>query len=83
MNLGVLIPIVAIIASAWVVVAVLRFAQEKRSAEALASPEKAELARENEALRETVARLEQRIAVLERIATDPAERTARDIESLR
>jgi hypothetical protein len=27
--------------------------------------------------------LEERIAVLERIATDPAERTAREIEALR
>ena len=30
-----------------------------------------------------VGRLEERIAVLERIATDPAERTAREIENLR
>ena len=30
-----------------------------------------------------IGRLEERIAVLERIATDPAERTARDIDSLR
>ena len=30
-----------------------------------------------------VSRLEERIAVLERIATDPAERTAREIEALR
>ena len=30
----------------------------------------------------TVGRLEERIAVLERIATDPAERTAREIEQL-
>lgn len=38
---------------------------------------------ENEALKAQVERLEQRLAVLERIATDPAERTAREIESLR
>ena len=30
-----------------------------------------------------VGRLEERIAVLERIATDPAERTAREIDALR
>jgi hypothetical protein len=30
-----------------------------------------------------ISRLEERIAVLERIATDPATRTARDIEALR
>ena len=38
---------------------------------------------ENGRLRGQVARLEERLAVLERIATDPAERTAREIENLR
>jgi hypothetical protein len=38
---------------------------------------------ENSALRSQIGRLEERLAVLERIATDPAERTAREIESLR
>ena len=38
---------------------------------------------ENERLVGQVGRLEERIAVLERIATDPAERTARAIEALR
>jgi hypothetical protein len=38
---------------------------------------------ENRELRKTVDRLEERLRVLERIATDPAERTAREIESLR
>ncbi len=41
------------------------------------------LVEENEALRGQVSRLEERMAVLERIATDPAERTAREIENLR
>jgi hypothetical protein len=41
------------------------------------------LSGENEGLKGQVSRLEERIAVLERIATDPAERTAREIESLR
>ena len=41
------------------------------------------LANENERLTGQVARLEERIAVLERIATDPAERTAREIDALR
>ena len=31
----------------------------------------------------TVGRLEERLKVLERIATDPAERVSRDIEALR
>jgi hypothetical protein len=41
------------------------------------------LREENQALRDNVQRLEARLQVLERIATDPAERTAREIESLR
>jgi hypothetical protein len=41
------------------------------------------LSSENAGLKGQVSRLEERIAVLERIATDPAERTAREIESLR
>lgn len=41
------------------------------------------MATENERLKGQVGRLEERIAVLERIATDPAERTAREIENLR
>lgn len=38
---------------------------------------------ENDRLKGQVSRLEERIAVLERIATDPAERTARAIDALR
>ncbi len=41
------------------------------------------LSQENAGLRGKVGRLEERLSVLERIATDPAERTAREIESLR
>ena len=41
------------------------------------------LTTENERLHGQVGRLEERIAVLERIATDPAERTARAIDALR
>ena len=41
------------------------------------------LSNENERLTGQVSRLEERIAVLERIATDPAERTARAIDALR
>jgi hypothetical protein len=41
------------------------------------------LTNENERLTGQIGRLEERIAVLERIATDPAERTAREIDSLR
>jgi hypothetical protein len=41
------------------------------------------LSSENERLTGQISRLEERIAVLERIATDPAERTARAIDALR
>ena len=41
------------------------------------------LSDENARLTGQVSRLEERIAVLERIATDPAERTAREIDALR
>ena len=41
------------------------------------------LTSENEKLAGQVGRLEERIAVLERIAVDPAERTARAIDALR
>jgi cell division protein FtsB len=89
MNLGILIPIVAILATAGVITQYLRYLQSRHSAGARASATSAEarenvqLARENEALRRTVERLEERMAVLEAIATDPAERTAREIERLR
>ena len=41
------------------------------------------LTNENDSLKGQMSRLEERLAVLERIATDPAERTAREIEQLR
>ncbi|MCP1470020.1 hypothetical protein J3E64_001707 [Sphingobium sp. OAS761] len=41
------------------------------------------LSSENEKLTGRISRLEERIAVLERIVTDPAARTARDIDALR
>ena len=41
------------------------------------------LSKENEGLKGQVSRLEERLSVLERIATDPAERTARAIDDLR
>ncbi|WOK37045.1 hypothetical protein [Sphingomonas sp. C3-2] len=41
------------------------------------------LSSENEHLKAQLLRLEERISVLERIATDPAERTAREIDALR
>ena len=43
----------------------------------------AALTQENQGLRSVVERLENRLQVLERIATDPATRTAAEIEALR
>lgn len=45
--------------------------------------EDSKLAAENEALKANVAKLEDRLRVLERIATDPSKRLADDIDSLR
>lgn len=47
------------------------------------SAEVQQLTTENAGLKSQVGRLEERIAVLERIATDPAARTAREIDALR
>ncbi len=55
-----------------------------KSEEDLAAARKIELlSNENERLTGQINRLEERLRVLERIATDPAERTAREIEALR
>ncbi|WP_260598739.1 hypothetical protein [Sphingomonas endolithica] len=96
MNWGLLIPIVAISCGpiAWVLTTWIRaqhgYPLESKKGELirrdgdLSTMRKAELlAAENERLSGQVARLEERIAVLERIATDPAERTAREIDALR
>jgi len=48
-----------------------------------ANEETKALADENKALKETVSRLEERLKVLERIATDPSRQLADDIEKLR
>jgi hypothetical protein len=68
---------------------VTRLARIKH-ATALASGQDGEAARqvellssENAILKSQLVRLEERLGVLERIATDPAERTARDIDALR
>ena len=47
------------------------------------SVDSARLGAENGTLRDQMARLTERVAVLERIATDPAARTALEIENLR
>lgn len=82
MNFGVLIPIVAILAVAWVMVTAMR-TRQGRNGDGKDSVERSRLARENEELKRIIARMEERIGVLERIATDPAERTSREIDELR
>jgi hypothetical protein len=58
--------------------------QVKVSAGSLEAGRQVELlSNETAGLKGQVGRLEERIAVLERIATDPAERTAREIDQLR
>lgn len=53
-------------------------------AEGLEAARKVELlSSENAGLKGQIGRLEERISVLERIATDPAERTAREIDQLK
>jgi hypothetical protein len=90
MDFGELIPVVAILSGAWVAVTMARLRHDKSGGDCGASSpdlgdvrDNARLAHENERLRLTIDRLEDRLAVLERIATDPAERTAREIEQLR
>ena len=90
MDFDSLIPVTAILATAWVAVTVMRtwFSPDVAEtggtgADVAEAEENARLAHENETLRLTTRRLEERIAVLERIATDPAERTAREIDNLR
>jgi hypothetical protein len=84
-SIAVFIPIVAIIASTYLIAIMLKYRFRGRHGSS-AAPETAEnvrLTRENEELRHVIDRLEERLQVLERIATDPAERTAREIERLR
>lgn len=96
MELGLLIPIVAIAGGpiAWVVTTWIRarhgYPIETQKGELLTrdgrlgeTRERQLLVAENEKLNGQVSRLEERIAVLERIATNPAERTAREIDALR
>jgi hypothetical protein len=88
MDFGALIPVVAIIAGTIIFLNMMRYSQRhgpKRDAESDVPDERENirLARENEDLRLKIGRLEERLGVLERIATDPAERTAREIEGLR
>jgi len=94
-NLGVLIPVTAVAMSplAWVATTWIRakhgypLEDDKGNPVTRSDPTAARtielLTNENERQAGQISRLEERIAVLERIATDPAERTAREIDALR
>lgn len=75
----------ALVAASVIILALIK-ARAQRNADTGGIEAKREvelLTHENAGLKGQVGRLEERIAVLERIATDPAERTAREIEQLR
>ena len=87
---GFVIAIIAISMVAWVITTAIR-ARHGYPIEdewgnrvvPLKSGETEKLAAENAQLKETVERLEERLKVLERIATDPARRLNDEIEKLR
>jgi hypothetical protein len=85
---GIMIPVVAIAIGpvAWVANNWIRAKHgyaPKGYKERHSSDEDKQLVAENQRLTSEVQQLHDRIAVLERIVTDPADRTAREIESLR
>jgi hypothetical protein len=94
-NLGILIPITAVAMSplAWVATTWIRakhgypLDDDKGNPVSRGDPDAKRtielLTTDNERQAGQISRLEERIAVLERIATDPAERTAREIDALR
>ncbi|OYY72371.1 hypothetical protein [Sphingomonas sp. 28-63-12] len=96
MNWGILIPIAAVTVGpiCWAFTTWVRarhgYPLENRKGGMAAGTGAAEIERqnqlliaENDQLHGKMARLEERLSVLERIATDPAERTAREIDALR
>jgi hypothetical protein len=72
---------IALVAAAVIILAWIKYRAPKSLGDSRREVEL--LSSENTGLKGHVSRLEERIAVLERIATDPAERTAREIEQLR
>ena len=83
-NIAILaVTVVAIVMATIVVLANTWIRARHRLAAAGAGETIAALGNENARLVGEVNRLGERLAVLERIATDPAERTAREIELLR
>ena len=88
MNAGIaafIVTMTSIVCFTFLVANWMRMRSRGRTAgDSLAATREVELlSAENANLKGQVGRLEERLAVLERIATDPAERTAREIEQLR
>ena len=83
MDFGALIPVAGILGGAWMLSSIIRLWTSRRSADVADTGEVVRLKIENDGLKATVGQQEERLRVLERIATDPAERTAREIEQLR
>ncbi len=82
--------IVAISMAAWVITTAIRARHGYpltddwgNTVHPVGKDDTAKLAAENEQLKATVDRLEDRLKVLERIATDPAKRLENEIDSLR
>jgi len=75
----------AIVMGTVIVLQLIRTWRETRSGRAGRGDSRATelLASENSGMKVQISRLETRLAVLEQIATDPAQRTARAIEELR
>ncbi|MEA3014252.1 MAG: hypothetical protein QOD42_2797 [Sphingomonadales bacterium] len=88
MNPGTAVFVLLIVAMVTTTAIVITWLQARAPARSdggeLAAKREVELlSSENQGLKGQVGRLEERLAVLERIATDPAERTASAIEQLR
>jgi len=81
------IMLVAISTAGWVITTAIRvrhgYPLSEWGKEVHKSPENKLLAAENDQLKATVGRLEERLKVLERIATDPSRQLADEIENLR
>ena len=82
-NLAIFLVLTIAITAAVILMVATSWMKTKRRALELQPSGMATLQGENETLKAQVARLENRLHVLERIAVDPAEQTAREIEQLR
>ena len=83
-NIAILIMTAMVLSTILLFVWIRTRSQAKTAVPGLEATRQVELlSSENAGLKDQIGRLEERLAVLERIATDPSERTARAIEQLR